>query len=751
MEVNKKYSKCLAEAAFYLYTLLTVTLVWCVVLQVWRADWNIPFDYGMELNNDVLGASTWIKSYMRNGFSWEQSDFSAPFFTDRKGEFGVDRVVLLLEILCSRIFSSYGGSLNALYLMSFLTTGLTAAYSLRCLRFSRKISLAGAIIYTFLQYHMMRGEMHLYLSFYYSAPLAVLIMLWITDESLLAGHLSQNRIGRVKRGYMLCGLFAWIIGLQQPYYAFFAAIGIGFALLYSLCRKHFGKAVESMAYLLVIAITTLVGNAQAILHTSDPAMKYMLEQRTVKAIEAYGLKIIHLLLPIQNHRLTILAKLRQQYDNLVNAGNSEEAWVSLGLILSLCFCAALAAVLINGRVDLRIRVCGSFILAFVLVATVGGGSSAIGMIFSLLRCYNRMVVYIAMFCVIVFGVLAEKLEDYLRTRKVPRAIRCGLLLLPAVFAVWDQTSLENIYNYAETREEYLRAEKFVRSIEAEMPEGACIFQLPLLPTGTTSIRELKDNELSKPYLHAESTRWLHMYSVGSRTDQWVNLLHGLPLRTVADILVCCDFQGVYMDSRGFTSEQWEAALAVMDSVGDDQVIHSEDGLKVFYGLRDHAADLKERIGAEKMEEYGDFWLNCPDLTCFSASSLPYTMAVSPLDDGMLLPSGCIQYGPYITISPGDYIVYVTGNQLTDLTYDVSYASGTIQLPLHFLSTESDLVRYSFHVEEEITGAEIRCTNATEENALLRGIYLFRKDQSRERAAIEQFLHPGGPAQEFDSP
>lgn len=740
METNKKNYKCLIEPAFYIITLLTVTLVWVVVLQVWKADWNIPFDYGMELNNDALGAGTWIKSYLQNGFSWEQSDFSAPFSTDRKGEFGVDRVVLLLEILFARIFSSYGGCLNALYLMSYLTTGLAAAYSLRCLRFSRKISLAGTVIYTFLQYHLMRGEMHLYLSFYYSAPLAVLIMLWITDESLLVKNFSRYRIGRIKQGYILCCLFSWIIGMQQPYYAFFAAIGITFALLYSICRKQINKAAESMAYLLIIAITTLAGNAAAILHTSDAAMEYMLEQRTVKAIEAYGLRIIYLLLPIQNHRLPILANLRQHYDSLINVGNSEETWVSLGLVLSLCFCIALAVVLVNCRADLRIRVCGSFMLAFVLVATVGGGSSAIGMVFSLLRCYNRMVVYIAMFCIIVFGVLAGKLEDFLRARKVPMAIQCVLLLLPAVFAVWDQTSSENVYAYAETREEYLMDEKFVRDIEAEMPEGACIFQLPLLPTGTTSVRELKDNELSKPYLHAESTRWLHMYSVGSLTDQWVNLLHGMPLRTVIDILACCNFQGVYMDSRGFSPEQWEAALTVMNSVGDDRVVRSEDGLKVFYGLTDHASEMKKRIGEERMKQYADFWLSCPDITCFSASELPYTMPVSVQANGMLLPPECIQYGPYINISPGDYIVYVAGNQIADLTYDVSYANGTIQLPLHFLSREADLVRYSFHVDEEITGVEIRCTNSTEKNVLLRGIYLFRKDQSTEIAAIEQFLN-----------
>lgn len=732
-----KYIKRLAEPFFYGISLLIIAFVWCLLLKVWRADWNIPFDYGTKLGNDALGASTWIKSYLQNGFSWEQSDFSVPFSTDRKGEFGVDRMVLLLEILCSRLFSSYGGCLNALYLLSFLTAGFTALYSLRSMGFSRGSCLSGSLMYTFLQYHLMRGEMHLYLAFYYSIPLAVLVMLWLTDESLLTERFSQCVMGRIRRGHIMLGFFSWIIGLQQPYYAFFAAIGISYALLYSLCRKKSGKVLESVGSLLIIALTTLAGNLNALLNASDQAIQYLRRQRTVGSIEFYGLKLINLLLPVQNHRLPLLARLRQHYDVLVGAGENETGWVSLGFVLSICLCTALGTVLLRIRGDRRLHVCGNYILMLVLVATVGGGSSIIGLLFPLLRCYNRMVVLIAMFCVIVFAVLTERIKLF--RRRIPSALQRGLLLLLTAFALWDQTSSANVSAYADTKEKYLRDEEFVQAIESLMPDDACIFELPALPTGVTAAYNLADYELYRPYLHAQSTRWLHMYSVGSRTDQWVTLLHGLPLRAVIDVIVCCDFQGIYLDSRGFSPEQWAETLAVMDTIESSAMICSADGNQIFYSLTDYAAALRKRLGEESMRQCADFWMSCPDFSCFSVFDLPYTKQVSPRDDGVMLPPGCLQYGPYIPLEPGDYIVCVTGTDLAGLDYDVCHASGAVQLPLHFISRNEDFVQYSFQVNESLDDVEMRCANAIEKDALLRGIFLFRAEQTDEISMVEYLL------------
>lgn len=735
MKCKKKHG----EFALYLVTFITINLVCCIVLQVQDAYWSIPFDYGTELGTDVLGMSSILKSYIQDGFSWKLTNISIPFLFNRKESFGVDRIILLLEIICTQFFSSYGTCLNVLYFFSFVLTGFSAIYCLRSLKFSRVNSYIGSLIYTFLQYHMMRGEMHLYLSFYYTAPIAIIIMLWLINEAYLDERFSKYLFREIRHAYIVLGLFSLIIGLQQPYYAFFSALGICFAQLYNVYHKHFSKVLEGIVYLGIITMTTLAVNLEPLFHTSNTAMEYMHQQRTVANIEIYGLKIINLLLPIQNHRIPILAKLRQHYDSLVGVGNSEESWISLGLILAVCFCIALIAALIQGKADQRIKVCGCFILAFVLVSTVGGASSIIGLVFPLLRCYNRMVVFIAMFCVIVFAVLAEKLDAFLSSKKVPWSIRCGLLILLAVFAVWDQTTPANVYAYESTKEEYIQDEEFVQAIEAIMPEGACIFELPLLPTGTTSIQNLRDYELYKPYLHARSSKWLHMYSVGSQTDQWVNILHGLPLRTVIDIIVCCDFQGVYIDSRGYTPDELEKVLEVLDSIEGTATIRSEDGKKIFYSLTAYRAKLCEELGTDKVRKYADFWLSCPCITCFPATNLYYTSDVAVCGDTVIMPSDVRQYGPYITVRAGDYLAYVAGEDLNVMEYDVTSANGTAGIPINIIHADNISAEYTFHLETEMTSIELRSINRGREEAAVRAVFLFNMDQTEEIAIMREFL------------
>ena len=727
------------ELSLYLVTMLGIILTWYVVLQVWRADWNVPFDYGTELGTDVLGISTWMKSYLEDGFSWKQTGISAPFFANRLEGFGIDRVVLLMEIISVHIFPTYGGALNFLYMLSFVLTGITTVYALRSLKFSRIVSFAGAIIYTFLQYHLMRGEMHMYLSFYHLVPLAVVVMLWLVDEKFLSERFSKCIFGRIKYAYVILGLFALLLGVENPYFAFFAAIGIAFAALYSLTHKHLKKMVESIGYLLVIIMATLVMNLEALFNSSDVAMKYMEQQRTVESIEFFGLKIINLLLPVQNHRLPILAKIRQHYDELVEVGFNEGTWISLGFVLSICFCIALINYLVHGKADRRISVSGSFILVYVLVSTVGGGSSVIGLFFSLLRCYNRMVVFIAMFCIIVLAVLLEKLEGFMAGKKIPRKIYAGLVVLLVFIAVWDQTTVENIYAYEATKEEYVQDEEFVEAIEDIAPQGSSIFQLPMMPSGTTSVEALKDYELAKPFLHAKSTKWLHLYVVGSQTDQWVNAIHRFPLRMVIDIIACCGFEGVYIDSCGYSQDEWKRVLEVMDSLDGTEVLWSKDGQKVFYSIEGYVTALKERLGADRLQEFAQFWLSCPAITCFPASQLHYTEEVKRQGDEVIMSSSCRQYGPYITVQEGDYVAFILGHDQKGVAYDVTFANGVSKIPIIIRDQGYGFIEYEFHVEEELESMELCCINEGKKDFSISAIILLNADQKEEIDLVKDFL------------
>ena len=114
-------------------------------------------------------------------------------------------------------------------------------------------------------------------------------------------------------------------------------------------------------------------------------------------------------------------------------------------------------------------------LAALLLATTGG----FGALFALLvsphiRTYARMHVYIAFFALFCVALLLERLW---RTRR-----RAGVLLTAAVAFVGllDQTTPAMVPPYAARARAYRADAAFVHSLEAQLPTGAQIFQLPYL-------------------------------------------------------------------------------------------------------------------------------------------------------------------------------------------------------------------------------------------------------------------------------
>ena len=68
--------------------------------------------------------------------------------------------------------------MNLYYLGGFGVLAVVTFLVLRHLRFGYLVAAVGALVYTFLPYHFVHGEVHLYRSTYYSAPLACLLLVW---------------------------------------------------------------------------------------------------------------------------------------------------------------------------------------------------------------------------------------------------------------------------------------------------------------------------------------------------------------------------------------------------------------------------------------------------------------------------------------------------------------------------------------------------------------------------------------------
>src|SRR5262249_23378402 len=121
----------------------------------------------------------------------------------------------------------------------------------------------------------------------------------------------------------------------------------------------------------------------------------------------------------------------------------------------------------------------------VLLATIGGLGSLIALLgCSWIRAYNRISVYIAFLALFAVAVFLERFRNRLRGRPGAKALFAGLLGALLVLGVLDQTSRDCCPYYDVAKHDHINDADFVRAVEASVPPGAMVFQLPYAPFPT---------------------------------------------------------------------------------------------------------------------------------------------------------------------------------------------------------------------------------------------------------------------------
>src|SRR5205807_10341962 len=141
--------------------------------------------------------------------------------------------------------------------------------------------------------------------------------------------------------------------------------------------------------------------------------------------------------------------------------------------------------------------------AALLLGTLGGfGSLFFVFVSAQIRSYNRISVFIAFFSLLAIALVLDRFwtrgAKTIRNRGLMTAGFCALLM----FGILDQTSRHYVPPYQAIKAEFESDDKFVKEIEALMPTGAMIFQLPYFPFPEHGpVQRMQDYDLFRGYLH----------------------------------------------------------------------------------------------------------------------------------------------------------------------------------------------------------------------------------------------------------
>jgi phosphoglycerol transferase len=577
------------QSSQYVAAAALCVLVLSFLLKLWHADLRVPFYY----TGDSVFWAMCTKGVIENGWYWQNPAIGAPGILQMYEFPGLDNGVMALMWLISVFTHNPFVVMNLYYLLSFPLITVSSLYVLRHFNVSYVPALFVSLLYAFLPYHFMRNQHHIILNAYYVVPPAIMVLLWLTREL----------IGSRSRKFITGVVISILLGCSGVYYPFFFCFLLLVAGAVGVLKfRRLRPLAMAIVFAAITTVTVFVNLSPSFIyqrrHGQAGAML-----RVPSEAESYGLRISQLLLPITVHRIPLFDRIKRYHNRNVQVSENDSA--SLGLVASIGFLGLLVQLLY--RKELLTEAGGllhdlsTLNIFAVLLATIGG----IGLLFSLyissaIRCYNRISVYIAFFS---FMTVAYGLETIYRKASSTKSRTIFYVLLAAALigASLDQTSRWYVPYYEPNKAEFSSDGTFVNQIEASMPAGAMIFQLPYaqFPEAAVSGKML-DYDHFRGYVHSKNLRWSYGTIKNRDTDRAQQYVASLPPEKFVQALAFQGFNGLYVDRFGY-EDKGAAIEAEFSKILQAKPLNSPDGRLLFFNLSDYGRSLRQKYSDSEWE------------------------------------------------------------------------------------------------------------------------------------------------------
>lgn len=587
--------------------------VWtAIVLRIWDAPLRLPID----TRSDATLISMMVKNMQEQGWYLNQPRLGAPFgqqFYDFPH--GGESFQLFAMKILVVITGDWGLAINLYYLIGFGVLAAVTFLVLRHLRFGPVVAGVAALIFTFLPYHFVHAQMHLWRSTYYSAPLAALLLVWCfawrdrflvdpgrTGSGTIRGNLRWPRVaGAVAIAVVIGGTETMTTGFTMSLLASGAVVA----------AIRWREPVRLLVALVLIAI---MGTTFAVL--SYPTLNFYrvhgtneeAARRLVTESELYSLKISRMITPQGGHRFEPFSDLgtRAQDRSPVRS----EGGQALGILGTAGFFGALYGAFGGRRRsrgetpdtrpasdrDTLLEQSTSATILALLFGSVGGLAVIMALIgFSQIRVWNRIFLFVAFFAMVMVARWAEHLAAWVRRRTAnPRPILGAVAVGVLAFGIWDGIPPQR-ESYAAIEARHANDRDFVGRIEETMPAGTAVFQLPVVPfPEEPPPGKMLDYDHLRAFLadDGSSLEWSYGSIRGRPDSRWqMQLRDRVGPVGALPALLGMGFTGIWLDTYGYTDGGAEARQ-IQDAVGVEPMV-SSDGRFLFFDLRPYRESLDQ--------------------------------------------------------------------------------------------------------------------------------------------------------------
>jgi phosphoglycerol transferase len=568
--------------------LLICVLIMAKVLGLRHADLRVPFLYW----SDTLCVHMMVKGMIDNGWYWENDYLGAPGRFQMYDYPMADNLHFGVMKLISLAVPDFAVVCNGYYLLTFPLITLCSLAVFRHFKISYGPCILGSLLFSFLPYHFQRSQSHLFLSAYYLVPPMVMVILWVYSSKLFCCYAEEQdkcQWDIVSWRSLMSVVICLLVSSAGVYYAFFACYLLGVAgLAASILRRSVLPFIPAAFLVFVITLGTLANLYPSLAFWHNNGPNRSVASRTMGESEVWALKTSQLFVPLRGHRFGTFATLESKYSQQSSLCDTNDYMGVIGCVGFVLLLARLAqrksksacVIRLHPEPDAPARplvgasgsmqqnaarpVSGAdsslmdslafLTIAAMLLATIGGFGSLFNLLVTnSIRCYYRMVVYVAFFClfaaILTLDRLCRKYFTTFRVLSLGYGVLAGLLLV----GIYDQTSRAFALDYTNTKRDYLQDRAFVSAIEASLPADAMIFQLPYksFPESGVGPHNLQDYELFRAYLHSKHLHWSYGAMRDRESDLWQASLVRKPLLEQVESLARAGFSGIYIDRNGF--------------------------------------------------------------------------------------------------------------------------------------------------------------------------------------------------------
>ena len=511
----------------------------------------------------------WYFTNERSGFPFGSAMYDFP--NSDAGSFLIYKV---LGGLTGSVFST----VDLYFLLSFPVIFVVTFLVLRSFGIRKANCFMAAILFCFAPFHFSRlfyGH-DLYV-WYFVVPL-----FFYYGRNLF--FYGQTHWGITKPARLACLLLVTLLlSSFGVYYAFFGSIVL---LICGSAASYKGSTLRPLRNALLFCALIFSGCVlnllPSIVYRQTHGINHEVAQRVPVQTEVYSLKIMTLLLPQPDHRVEALKSYAEMYRANFPLSNTTASLGIFGIVGFLAILLSLVAGYVHRPVGPLFGMTAMVVVFLLLISTVGGFNVLFAtLVTPLIRGWNRISIFIQFGSILAFALLLDGWVRLQRSRLATSLCAAAATLV----GLWDQTPASYRQATAAGFEIASMDEGFIHQVEASMPPGSAIYQLPYMEFPDFGpVEKLEGYAMATGFTNSKTLRWSFGGMQGREGDLFYR---ALAKKTVAEQVSAIEqlgFSGVYIDRRGFADRGVSIINDFTQVLGFDPVLERSDGNVVFFKL-----------------------------------------------------------------------------------------------------------------------------------------------------------------------